>query len=116
MLPFFHRGFEAEGINAQNMEMWTLLICIIWIYIIWISFTWNKLLNDRKSLVVSVLGRDHKQEEFTTCTINSNAHAEEFTQDTKAVEDNLKEETEVLDISGELKIKALFLKVTQMEM
>ena len=52
--------------------------------------------------------------EFTK--INSNAHAEEFTEDAKAVEDNLKEETEVLDITGELKIKALLLKVTQMKM
>ena len=52
--------------------------------------------------------------EFTK--IKTKTHAEEFTKDTKAVEDNLKEETEVLDITGELKIKALLLKVTQMKM
>ena len=52
--------------------------------------------------------------EFTK--IKTKTHAEEFTKDTKAVEDNLKEETEVLDITGEKKIKALLLKVTQMKM
>ena len=52
--------------------------------------------------------------EFTK--IKTKTHAEEFTKDTKAVEDNLKEETEVLDITGEKKIKPLLLKVTQMKM
>ena len=35
---------------------------------------------------------------------------------TKAVEDNLKEETEVLDITGEQNTEALLLEVKQMKM